>query len=321
MGIPKGIVKILETLDKVAQEAEQGSKVISKNGKKAEKLVSVSPTGRFRFGNGKFANGEQVGKEFYTGRPRISKMQQEEVLVSQKPVPNSQLGVRPKKNIPNINGVKYGSPEALAAEKAAQESDRLSAVASAEQRAPSGLTEKAQRLRELKRKGLTGRVTDFVSRHKFATGAAAGLGLSALYGSTPSNDMLPAGFQKDPESGYIFAPDGAVYDPNGQYVGNINDNINQESAPENESTQYNGFGSLEEEMSAVAQVQKHLNDQGFSLKIDGMWGPRTQAAWEASQRGVQLRKATHTASVASTKEENNTNPYGDKYKVMPMITI
>lgn len=39
-------------------------------------------------------------------------------------------------------------------------------------------------------------------------------------------------------------------------------------------------------MSAVAQVQKHLNDQGFSLKIDGMWGPRTQAAWEASQRGV-----------------------------------
>jgi len=70
-------------------------------------------------------------------------MQQEEVLVSQKPVPNSQLGVRPKKNIPNINGVKYGSPEALAAEKAAQESDRLSAVASAEQRAPSGLTEKA----------------------------------------------------------------------------------------------------------------------------------------------------------------------------------
>ena len=40
----------------------------------------------------------------------------------------------------------------------------------------------------------------------------------------------------------------------------------------------------EKDLMAISQVQRELNHRGFPCKIDGVYGPETQAAWKAWER-------------------------------------
>ena len=264
--------------------------------------------------------GENNSYADYIAKQREAMAAAEEASAAERAVgPNTRFGVQPRRGSFSTKGIRYANGEAAKAEEALERSDRA-----------SGLAEKRARLLEQKRAGLTGRAKSFLDRHKFATGLVAGFGGGALASGLLHGDgqKLPPGFQVDPETGAIIGPDGQIYDPQtGEIIGGADTgDVNylpgmgedDEEYPEEGSPEFNGFHSREEEMAAVAQVQQHLNDRGFSLRVDGMWGPKTQAAYEAAQRGVNPKKKK---SSRPSGDLSYHSPSVDNYKVVPMVQI
>jgi hypothetical protein len=42
----------------------------------------------------------------------------------------------------------------------------------------------------------------------------------------------------------------------------------------------------EKDLMAISEVQRELNKRGYPCKIDGIYGPETQAAWNAWERDM-----------------------------------
>ena len=346
MGIIQGIEAGLKFLNKNGKNAEKAVKEAELLSNSFSKVSEKGAAELEKLGKGNI--GEFVEK---TGKEKRAFTQAKSKYGFENPISRRGLNGRYKRSIEIPKYDKTNSyadyiakqreamaaaEEAAKAEEAAAKAKKLTGRAERAEEAlersdrASGLAEKRARLLKQKRAGLTGRAKSFLERHKFATGLVAGYGGGALAAGLIYGDRqkLPPGFQVDPETGAIIGPDGQIYDPQtGEIIGGADTGdvnylpgmgTDEEENPKEGSPEFNGFHSKEEEMAAVAQVQQHLNDKGFSLRVDGMWGPKTQAAYEAAQRGVNPKK---NRSSRPSGDLSYYSPAVDNYKVVPMVQI